>query len=92
MQLELCLSFFFLFFFLFFFFFVLFCFVFFFCFFFYYLHLQIHAKISDYGIARFSAYEGLKAQEGTLAYRAPEVIRKENYSFEVSHKELYLFS
>ena len=43
----------------------------------------MHAKISDYGIARFSAYEGLKAQEGTLAYRAPEVIRKENYSFEV---------
>lgn len=53
-------------------------------------YFQIHAKISDYGIARFSAYEGLKAQEGTLAYRAPEVTRKENYSFEVAILLIFL--
>ncbi|KAJ8302248.1 LOW QUALITY PROTEIN: hypothetical protein KUTeg_021235 [Tegillarca granosa] len=42
---------------------------------------QINAKISDYGIARFSTLDGLVAQEGTPAYRAPEVIRGETYSF-----------
>ena len=55
-----------------------------------YYTFKIHAKISDYGIARFSAFEGLKAQEGTLAYRAPEVIRKENYSFEVTTRKVTL--
>ncbi|KAL5013850.1 hypothetical protein ScPMuIL_008120, partial [Solemya velum] len=42
----------------------------------------VNAKISDYGIARFSTLYGLKAQEGTPAYRAPEVIRGETYSFQ----------
>lgn len=42
---------------------------------------MINAKISDYGIARFSTLDGLVAQEGTPAYRAPEVIRGETYSF-----------
>ena len=46
--------------------------------------LQVNAKISDYGIARFTTFDGLIAQEGTPAYRAPEVIRGETYSFEVS--------
>ncbi|XP_076111293.1 leucine-rich repeat serine/threonine-protein kinase 2-like isoform X1 [Mytilus galloprovincialis] len=41
----------------------------------------INAKISDYGISRFSMLDGLMLQEGTLAYRAPEVIRGETYSF-----------
>ncbi|XP_055999651.1 leucine-rich repeat serine/threonine-protein kinase 2-like isoform X2 [Ostrea edulis] len=41
----------------------------------------VNAKISDYGISRFSTPDGLMAQEGTPAYRAPEVIRGETYSF-----------
>ncbi|XP_062620633.1 leucine-rich repeat serine/threonine-protein kinase 2-like [Saccostrea cucullata] len=41
----------------------------------------VNAKISDYGISRFSTPDGLTAQEGTPAYRAPEVIRGETYSF-----------
>ncbi|KAK3103691.1 hypothetical protein FSP39_021072 [Pinctada imbricata] len=41
----------------------------------------VNAKVSDYGIARFSTPDGLTAQEGTPAYRAPEVIRGETYSF-----------
>ena len=45
--------------------------------------VQVNAKISDYGIARFSMLDGLMLQEGTLAYRAPEVIRGETYSFKV---------
>lgn len=43
----------------------------------------MNAKISDYGISRFSTPDGLMAQEGTPAYRAPEVIRGETYSFKV---------
>nr|XP_022298273.1 leucine-rich repeat serine/threonine-protein kinase 2-like isoform X2 [Crassostrea virginica] len=43
---------------------------------------MVNAKISDYGISRFSTPDGLTAQEGTPAYRAPEVIRGETYSFQ----------
>ncbi|KAK6177348.1 hypothetical protein SNE40_015467 [Patella caerulea] len=43
---------------------------------------KINAKISDYGISRFSTLYGLTAQEGTPAYRAPEVIKGETYSFQ----------
>ncbi|KAL3853636.1 hypothetical protein ACJMK2_017166 [Sinanodonta woodiana] len=46
------------------------------------LNETVNAKISDYGISRFSTEEGLVAQEGTLGYRAPQVSRKENYSFQ----------
>ncbi|KAL4226999.1 Leucine-rich repeat serine/threonine-protein kinase 2 [Mactra antiquata] len=46
------------------------------------LDATINAKISDYGIARITTLQGLRAQEGTPGYRAPEVVRKENYSFE----------
>ncbi|XP_041348341.1 leucine-rich repeat serine/threonine-protein kinase 2-like isoform X2 [Gigantopelta aegis] len=42
----------------------------------------INAKISDYGISQFTTLYGLTAQEGTPAYRAPEVIRRETYSFQ----------
>ncbi|XP_060085692.1 leucine-rich repeat serine/threonine-protein kinase 2-like [Ylistrum balloti] len=45
------------------------------------LNAPINAKVSDYGIARFATLDGLLAQEGTPAYRAPEVIRGEPYSF-----------
>ncbi|XP_033759236.1 leucine-rich repeat serine/threonine-protein kinase 2-like isoform X1 [Pecten maximus] len=45
------------------------------------LNCSINAKVSDYGIARFATLDGLLAQEGTPAYRAPEVIRGEPYSF-----------
>ncbi|XP_060603950.1 leucine-rich repeat serine/threonine-protein kinase 2-like [Ruditapes philippinarum] len=45
------------------------------------LDATINAKISDYGIARVTTLQGQMSQEGTPAYRAPEVIRKENYSF-----------
>ncbi|XP_021358112.1 leucine-rich repeat serine/threonine-protein kinase 2-like [Mizuhopecten yessoensis] len=45
------------------------------------LNSPINAKVSDYGIARFATLDGLLAQEGTPAYRAPEVIRGESYSF-----------
>ena len=44
---------------------------------------QINVKLADYGISRFSTFEGLKLQEGTPSYRAPEVIRGETYSFQV---------
>ncbi|CAG5133130.1 unnamed protein product, partial [Candidula unifasciata] len=40
----------------------------------------INAKIADYGISQFTTLFGLTAQEGTPAYRAPEVIRGETYS------------
>ncbi|KAK3610610.1 hypothetical protein CHS0354_009068 [Potamilus streckersoni] len=46
------------------------------------LNETVNAKISDYGISRFSTEDGLVAQEGTLGYRAPQVSRKENYSFQ----------
>ncbi|XP_035828110.1 leucine-rich repeat serine/threonine-protein kinase 2 isoform X2 [Aplysia californica] len=42
----------------------------------------INAKIADYGISQFTTLFGLTAQEGTPAYRAPEVIRGETYSFQ----------
>ncbi|XP_069115691.1 leucine-rich repeat serine/threonine-protein kinase 2-like isoform X2 [Argopecten irradians] len=45
------------------------------------LNCTVNAKVSDYGIARFATLDGLLAQEGTPAYRAPEVIRGETYSF-----------
>ncbi|XP_053378034.1 leucine-rich repeat serine/threonine-protein kinase 2-like isoform X2 [Mercenaria mercenaria] len=45
------------------------------------LDATINAKISDYGIARVTTLQGQMSQEGTPAFRAPEVIRKENYSF-----------
>ena len=51
---------------------------------------KVNAKISDYGISRFSTPDGLMAQEGTPAYRAPEVIRGETYSFQVSQHLDYL--
>ncbi|XP_052778708.1 LOW QUALITY PROTEIN: leucine-rich repeat serine/threonine-protein kinase 2-like [Mya arenaria] len=46
------------------------------------LDSTVNAKIADYGIARFTALQGLCAQEGTPGFRAPEVINKENYSFQ----------
>ncbi|XP_046571062.1 leucine-rich repeat serine/threonine-protein kinase 2-like [Haliotis rubra] len=42
----------------------------------------VNAKISDYGISQFTTLYGLTAQEGTPAYRAPEVVRRETYSFQ----------
>lgn len=44
--------------------------------------VQVNAKISDYGISQFTTLYGLTAQEGTPAYRAPEVVRRETYSFQ----------
>ena len=48
--------------------------------------LQVNAKIADYGISQFTTLFGLTAQEGTPAYRAPEVVRGETYSFQVRFK------
>ncbi|KAK3762803.1 hypothetical protein RRG08_040498 [Elysia crispata] len=42
----------------------------------------VNAKIADYGISQFTTLFGLTAQEGTPAYRAPEVVRGETYSFQ----------
>ncbi|XP_029643298.1 leucine-rich repeat serine/threonine-protein kinase 2 isoform X2 [Octopus sinensis] len=42
----------------------------------------INVKISDYGISQLSTFYGLTANEGTPGYQAPEVIKKENYSFQ----------
>ena len=50
---------------------------------------QINAKLADYGISRYAGPHGiygLKASEGTPGYRAPEVIRGENYGTQVSEK------
>lgn len=42
----------------------------------------INVKISDYGISQLIAPYGLTAKEGTRGYQAPEVARRENYSFQ----------
>ncbi|XP_071960738.1 leucine-rich repeat serine/threonine-protein kinase 2-like isoform X2 [Antedon mediterranea] len=39
------------------------------------LGMMINAKIADYGISKFITYYGLKSNEGTPGYRAPEVIK-----------------
>lgn len=50
----------------------------------------INAKISDYGIARYSTRCGLTATEGTPGYRAPEIARGDiAYNMEV---DMYSFA
>ena len=36
----------------------------------------VNAKLADYGISRFANPEGIKGEEGTPGYMAPEAIRR----------------
>lgn len=52
----------------------------------------INAKLADYGISRFANPGGVKGEEGTPGYLAPEAIRRrgEDQAFDEKVERLYL--
>ena len=43
----------------------------------------INAKLSDYGISRFTTAQGVTGIMGTVGYMAPEVARRDTYTNKV---------